>query len=88
MFELAADHHRGVRRFNLRPPQGKGKARREAVLEFVKEWAGVLWVEKCRQFEALPHGGELPPLPDAWGQVDAPRKMPCVVWVFVPQAGK
>ena len=85
MFELAADHHLGVRRFNLRPP--KGRDRREAVLEIAKEWVAVLWIEKVHQYEALGKrgGGHLPPLPAAWGPVDAPRKMPCVVWLVLPK---
>ena len=86
MFELAADHDLGVRRFNLRPPGGTD--RREAVVKIAKEWLGVLWIEKVRQYEALGRrgGGHLPTLPEAWGPVDAPRQMPCVVWVYLPQA--
>ena len=88
MFELAVDHHLGVRRFNLRPPRGTD--RREAVLNIGKEWIAVLWHEKVRQYEALgkPGDGHLPPLPEAWGPVDDPRKMPCVVWVLLPKPKK
>ena len=88
MFELAVDHHHGVQRFNLRPPEGRD--RREAVLEIGKEWIAVLWIEKVHQYEALRQrgGGHLPPLPEAWGPVDGPRKMPCVVWVLLPKPKK
>ena len=86
MFELAADHHLGVRRFNLRPPAGRD--RRAAVHAFIREWDNVLWVEKCRQYEASRRDHALPPLPAAWGPVLSPSDMPCVVWLVLPKPGK
>ena len=86
MFELAADHDRAVRRYNLRPPGGKN--RWEVGLKWLKEWLAVLWATKCRQFEAFRRSGDLPPLPDAWGPVESPHLMPCVVWLFMPQEKK
>ena len=67
----------------MRPPAGKNRL--EVALKWLNEWGAVLWAEKCRQFEAVPKGAVLPPLPAEWGRVVSPHMMPCVVWLVLPR---
>ena len=81
--ELSLIFKEGVRRFTLRPPSGRDRAR--AMIAFVENWLALIKAEKARQLQLLKDSEPLPALPAEWGEVQHAACMPCVIWLVVPQ---
>ena len=49
-------------------------------------WSNLMRADKIRVFEDMEAGTlSLPKLPDGWGPVTHPSRVPCVVWVKQPK---
>ena len=83
-FEIGSNFDKQVLRCSPRPPSGVD--RDEAVTTMLDAWMGLLRADKINQIEAVKAGRlTLPKLPLPWGQVGCLDRMPCVIWVHIPQ---